>query len=93
MAAAETPETEMATAKKKARRRIGGGVGIVDCIVKTISRDKGASIEELVAVLTKTFPDRNPDSMQATCSVQAWKNATSKGRDEKRGLVYFRRRK
>jgi hypothetical protein len=43
-------------------------------------------------VLVKKFPDRDPDGMRKTVGIQANKNASSKERDEKRGLYYNRRR-
>jgi hypothetical protein len=65
---------------------------VIATIVDTISREKGASIDELVGVLTKKFPDRDEAGMRATCRIQANRNATSKDKDEKRGLVYYKRR-
>ena len=35
--------------------------------------------------------DREADGMRKTVLIQAGKNATSKERDEKRGLIYYRR--
>jgi hypothetical protein len=45
----------------------------------------------MLAVLVKAFPDREADGMRKTVLIQANKNCTSKERDEKRGLVYYRR--
>jgi hypothetical protein len=89
MAAAESQEIEMTAAKNKVA---GNGPGVIATIVETISRAKGASIEELVAVLSKKFPNRGEDGMRATTRIQANRNCTSKEKDEKRGLVYFKRR-
>jgi hypothetical protein len=44
-------------------------------------------------VLVKKFPDRDPDGMRKTVGIQANKNASSKERDEKRGLIYYNRRR
>ncbi len=66
--------------------------GVIATIVNTISRAKDASIDEIVEVLVKTFPDRDADGMKATTRNQANRNCTSKERDEKRGLIYYKRR-
>ena len=34
------------------------------------SREKGATIKEVVAELTKRFPKKNPEAMKRTCYVQ-----------------------
>lgn len=80
-------------AKKKVKVVAGDkGPGVIATIVETISRAKGASVDEVLEVLTKVFPDRDPDGMTRTIRIQANKNATSKDRDEKRGgVVCFRR--
>jgi hypothetical protein len=44
-------------------------------------------------VLVKKFPDRDPDGMRKTIGIQASKNSSSKERDEKRGLIYYNRRR
>ena len=67
--------------------------GVIASIVEIISRERGATIDEIVAILSKKFPDRDEVGMAATARVQANANCTSKERDEKRGLVYFRRGK
>jgi hypothetical protein len=67
-------------------------IGVIASIVETISRERGASTEEILEVLVKKFPDRDADGMKATIRIQANRNATSKERHEKRGLVYFKRR-
>jgi hypothetical protein len=45
----------------------------------------------MLAVLVKAFPDREADGMRKLVLIQASKNCTSKERDEKRVLVYYRR--
>ncbi len=65
--------------------------GVIATIVKTISRDQGASKNEILTILTKAFPDRLPEQMRATVGVQLSRHSTSKKDDEKRGRVYFRR--
>lgn len=87
------------TAKKpKAKKTVAAktnetakGPGVIKTIVETISRDRGATTEECLAVLVKEFPDREADGMRKTVLIQANKNCTSKERDDKRGLVYYRR--
>ena len=83
----------MATKSKKAKKSSANGgtakPGVIATIVETIGRPTGASINELVAVLSKQFPDREPDGMRATCRIQANANARRKDRTEKRGLVYY----
>jgi hypothetical protein len=84
VAASQEQEIDM-PAKKKKPAAASQGPGVIVTIVETISREKGASIEELVAVLTKKFPDREPDAMKSTCRIQVNKDCTSKDKDEKRG--------
>jgi hypothetical protein len=64
---------------------------VIAVIVATISRKQGAGIKEIVAVLAKSFPDRDPDAMTETARTQVGHNATHKSREEKRGLVYYRK--
>jgi hypothetical protein len=56
-----------------------------------MSRETGATAKEILAALTKKFPDRDPAKMANTISTQTSRHATSKKIDEKRGRVYFRR--
>jgi hypothetical protein len=66
--------------------------GVIETIVATISRAKGASLDEIVAALVKAFPDRDPDGMRNTARLQASRNASHKSRDDKRrGLIYYKR--
>jgi hypothetical protein len=65
--------------------------GVIASIVEVISREKGGTIEEIVTVLSKRFPDRDETGMTNTARVQANANCTSKERDAKRGLVYYRK--
>jgi hypothetical protein len=66
--------------------------GVIATIIETISREKGATADECLAILVTKFPDRKPESMIKTVRIQANKNCSSKERDEKRGIVYFKRR-
>lgn len=98
---AATPKKKAAakkTAKKKAvsnaRTKTASngatrGPGVIATIVETIKRDRGASQDEIVAVLVKKFPDRTEDAMRGTVKIQANKNAKKKEKDDKRGLVYY----
>jgi hypothetical protein len=49
-----------------------------DTIVGIISRETGASANEILAALTKRFPDREPDKMRNTIGTQVSRHATSK---------------
>jgi len=79
----------MATKSKPKKTAVpkAKGAGVID----TISRDKGATADEMAAVLVKAFPDREADGMRKTVLIQANKDCTSKETDEKRGLIYYRR--
>ena len=77
----------MAARKKAAAAR----PGVIATIVETISRKQGATADETVEILKKSFPERDPAAMRSTVLIQAAKHCTSKSRDEKRGLVYYRR--
>lgn len=67
------------------------GPGVIATIIETMSRDRGATADEMLAVLLKAFPDRKADGMRKTVLIQASKNCTSKEWDETRGLIYYRR--
>jgi hypothetical protein len=92
---AKKAKAKKTTAKKTAPKTNGSadkGPGVIVTIIETISCDKGANADEIMAVLVKKFPDRDEAGMRKTVGIQANKNATSKNRDdEKRGLVYYRR--
>jgi hypothetical protein len=54
------------------------------------SKEKGATADEIVTVLVKVFPNRDPDDMRKTVLIQANKNCTSKEIDETlRWLDFF----
>jgi hypothetical protein len=82
-AAAETPRPPRSSQPERP-------VGVVGTILTVISRREGASVDEIVAVLVKAFPDRDPDGMRRTVRVQAAKNCTTKETDAQRGRVYYR---
>jgi hypothetical protein len=82
------------TAAKTAKGSTGAAKpGVIATIVEIISRETGATADEILTVLVKKFPDRDPDGMRKTIGIQALKNSSSKERDEKRGLIYFNRRR
>jgi hypothetical protein len=89
-------EADMAKKEKTAKKKTngnGGGErkpGVIHTIVEAISRKNGASLSELVEILTKKFPERKPESMTSTAKIQANRNATGKEKSETRGLVYYR---
>lgn len=64
--------------------------GVIAAIIEAMSRASGVSLEETVAILTKKFPERKTKSMTSTAKIQLSKNAKSKEKNEKRGLVYYR---
>ncbi len=86
-------ESEVA-AKKKTNGKSKSGVkkepGVIATIVETMGRASGVTVEEMAGILAKKFPDRKVKSMTSTCKIQLSKNAKSKDKDEKRGLVYYR---
>jgi hypothetical protein len=83
------------TKKAKATKKTAApkaAKGVIATIVDAISRDRGASKVEILEILVKSFPDRDPDGMARTMGIQTSKNCSSKERDEKRGLIYYKRR-
>jgi hypothetical protein len=94
MAKAKKTAAKKATAKKTAKGSTGAAKpGVISTIVEIISRETGATADEILTVLVKKFPDRDPDGMRKTIGIQASKNSSSKERDEKRGLIYYNRRR
>jgi dUTPase len=91
--AKKTKVAKKAKVKTKATNggkvKVAKGPGIIDTIKETIKRERGASKDEIIAVLVKKFPDRKEASMLNTVNIQANKNAKKKDKDEKRGLVYY----
>jgi hypothetical protein len=88
----------MAKAKKLAAKKVSTaaakpkGSGVIEAIIATISRERGASADEVLEILKGKFPDRDPDGMRRTIGIQAPKNCTSKDDDQKRGRVFYKRR-
>ena len=70
-----------------APKKVTKAPGVISTIIETISREKGASADEIVAVLVKASPDREEAGMRKTVIIQSNKNCTSKEVDEKRGKV------
>ena len=79
-------------AKKSAKSSTGAakpkGPGVISIIIEMISREEGASKDEILKILVKKFPDRDPDGMSKTIIIQANRNKSSKEQDEKRGIVF-----
>jgi hypothetical protein len=92
-----TEELKMATkskAKIVKKSKIANGAarpGVVQAIVTIMSRETGASANEILAALVRKFPARDPEKMRNTIQTQTSRHVTKGDRDEKRGLVYFRR--
>lgn len=85
-------KSKPAAAGKKAPPRKAGegkGPGVIATILEVINRDQGGTLEEILAVLTKRFPDREPKGMTATIRIQANRHCKAKDKDEKRGLIYY----
>lgn len=92
----ESEESNMpakkAKAKKAAKKTNGAGKpGVIATIRESLKRDKGVTVEEVVAILAKAFPERKQKSMTSTAKIQLPKNAKKKEADTKRGLVYYGR--
>jgi hypothetical protein len=85
--ARKTSPKKKSVAKRAAKTNGTGHVGTIDVIVATISRDKGATVQECLAVLKSKFPDR--ELMIGTVRTQVHRHSTKSERDEKRGLIYF----
>ena len=93
--------TKPKTAKKKSaakkaksngapkKERAARPPGVIATIRETMERERGASKEEMLAVLTKKFTDRTEAGMLNTVNIQAPKHAKKKEKDDKRGTVYY----
>jgi hypothetical protein len=80
-------------ASKSTKKPTGGkGPGVIATIVECISREKGSTVDETLAVLIKAFPDRDPDGMRKTAMIQSNKQKTSKEVVDGRGTVFYKRR-
>jgi hypothetical protein len=82
----KTAKSSTAAAKPK-------GPGVISTIVEMISRTEGASKDEILKILVKKFPERDPDGMSKTIIIQANRNKSSKETIEDRGIVYYNRRR
>jgi hypothetical protein len=92
-----TKKTKTATKKPAAKTAKGSTPankpGVISTIVEMISREEGASKDEILKILVKKFPDRDPDGMSKTIIIQANRNKSSKETIEDRGIVYYNRRR
>jgi hypothetical protein len=75
---------------KKPPPKPRGGPGIITTITEMIVRKIGASVDEMLAALSKQFPDKNPKGMRSTIITQMGRQGASKRDDDKRGKVYFK---
>lgn len=65
--------------------------GVIAAVIELISAAKGCTVDEAGPLLMKKFPDRLMPSMQGTFKIQAAKNCTKKVKDDKRGIVYYKK--
>ena len=81
-------------AKATTKRPVGlpKKVGVIAAIVECIEKEKGATVDETLAVLVKKFPDRPADGMRKTAMIQSNKQKTSKEVIDGRGTVFYKRR-
>jgi hypothetical protein len=86
-------KTKTAAAKPAKSSTGAAKPGIIATIVEMISRTEGASKDEILKILVKKFPDRDPDGMGKTIIIQANRNKSSKETIEDRGIVYYNRRR
>ena len=90
------PDEKIPEPKNKKSKSNGNGAakgpGVIATVIECISKEKGSTADETLAVLVKAFPDRDPDGMRKTAIIQSNKNKTSKEAVEDRGLVYYKRR-
>jgi hypothetical protein len=86
----------MTKAKKPAAKKPANGAakppGVIDTVIDCISKEKGSTVDETLAVLVKKFPDRDPDGMRKTAMIQSNKQRTSKEAVDDRGTVFYKRR-
>jgi len=90
-------KTKNPAAKKAAVKTANGSTsvnkpGVISTIVDCISKDKGSTVDETLAVLTRKFPDRDPAGMRKTALIQSNKQKTSKEVVDGRGTVFYKRR-
>jgi hypothetical protein len=79
-------------AKKVAKTNSAAKPGVIATVVDCISKERGSTVDEALAVLTKTFADRDPAGMRKTAMIQSNKQKTSKEVIDGRGTVFYKRR-
>jgi hypothetical protein len=89
-------KTKNPAAKKAAVKTANGSTsvnkpGVISTIVDCISKERGSTVDETLAVLTKKF-DRDPAGMRKTALIQSNKQKTSKEVVDGRGTVFYKRR-
>ena len=91
-------KTKKTAAKKAAVKKTANGStsvnkpGVISTIVDCISKERGSTVDETLAVLTRKFADRDPAGMRKTAMIQSNKQKTSKEVVDDRGTVFYKRR-
>lgn len=90
---AKRKKTEAPAAKAKAVDRAKAPAekkpGVISTIIEVISGPKGATTDEILAILAKKFQRRDAAGMKNTIRIQANKNATRKDKDQDGAVRYF----
>jgi hypothetical protein len=92
MTAKKTKTAVKKTAVKKVGSTGAAKPGVISTIVDCISKEKGSTVDETLAVLTRKFVDRDPAGMRKTALIQSNKQKTSKEVVDDRGTVFYKRR-
>jgi len=81
-------------AKKSVAKAANGAAkpGVIATVIDCISKTKGSTVDETLAVLVKAFPDREADGMRKTAMIQSNRQKTSKEVIDGRGTVFYKRR-
>jgi hypothetical protein len=90
---AKKTAAKKAAVKKTAKGSTGvNKPGVIATIVDCISKERGSTVDETWAVLTRKFVDRDPDGMRKTELIQSNQQKTSKEAVDGRGTVFYKRR-
>ena len=76
-------------AKKAVKAPTEKKVGIISTIIDLMSADKGATIDSMVAALSKKFSDHQPEKLRATARVQTSRQHARKEKDADGVAHYF----
>jgi hypothetical protein len=76
---------------KSGKPSIPRGHGVIATVTECLTKagKNGVTVDEVLAVLKKSFPDRDPEAMIKTVRIQMSRQETTKVKNEKRGVVYF----